>query len=417
MGLLEKLGDRETWERFYEYKNALACPKEFTAELREFIDREAYLPVLESIRRAEPFPLPRKAVISKMGSRKKRTVYIYPEPENTVLKLLTYLLLRRYDGLFSNSLYSFRPGRSAKDAIRRLKRVPGLFDKYAYKVDISNYFNSIDLSLFLPVLKSAVEDDPELFAFLSRLLSEPQVRERGRVIAEEKGIMAGTPLASFYANLFLKDLDRLFAERGIPYARYSDDIILFGESPETVRQYAAEVREYLASRLLSVNPDKEEFFTPETGFSFLGFYCRKHSVDIAPATVRKLKAKMRRKTRALMRWKTRNALSGEKAAKAFIRIFNRKLFETSEDNELTWSFWFFSVITETTSLSVIDRYAQDCVRFLLTGKHTKARYNARYEDLKALGYRSLVHAYYEFGEKRNSVTDLTNAVEASSEIL
>ena len=77
------------------------------------------------------------------------------------------------------------------------------------------------------------------------------------------------------------------------------------------------------------------------------------------------------------------------------------LLESAGDNELTWSHWFFSVINTTESLHRIDLYAQDCLRVLISGKHTKARYNVRYEDLKRLGYRSLVHAYYDFdpGEK------------------
>ena len=105
---------------------------------------------------------------------------------------------------------------------------------------------------------------------------------------------------------------------------------------------------------------------------------------------------MRRKARALQRWRKRNGLSGEKAAAAFIRIFNRKLLENSADSDLTWSYWFFSVIDTADSLHEIDLYAQDCLRFLISGTRTKARYNVRYEDLKKLGYRSLVHAYYSF---------------------
>ena len=41
------------------------------------------------------------------------------------------------------------------------------------------------------------------------------------------------------------------------------------------------------------------------------------------------------------------------------------------------------------------RYVQDCLRTLVSGKRTKGRYQVRYDELKALGYRSLVHAYYE----------------------
>ena len=403
MSLLDALSQAETWEAFYQYKIGLARPKEETTALRDYIDRRAYLPVCEAIGRGKAFPLPRRAVISKLHSEKKRIVYIYPEPENTLLKLLTWLLLRRYDELFSSGLYSFRPGRTAKDAIRALLAAPGLREMYAYKADISNYFNSIDVARFLPELREAVSDDPTLYRFLSGLLLEPRVLEKGSVLTEQKGIMAGTPLSAFYANLFLRELDWEFASAGIPYARYSDDIILFSPTEAETQALAARLREGLSARGLALNPAKETFYTPESGWTFLGFCCKNGEIDIAPATLDKLKAKMRRKTRALARWRDRTGNTGEQAASAFIRIFNRKLLEMPTGSELSWSSWFFSVITTTESLHGIDLYAQDCLRFLISGKRTKARYNVRYEDLKALGYRSLVHAYYEHNETQNGL--------------
>ena len=105
---------------------------------------------------------------------------------------------------------------------------------------------------------------------------------------------------------------------------------------------------------------------------------------------------------ALARWRDRNGLDGEKAAKAFIRVFNRKLFENPVDNDLTWTYWFFPVINTADSLRTIDRYAQDCVRFLVSGKRTKARFNVRYEDMKALGLRSLVHTYYDYSDEERA---------------
>lgn len=398
--LLDELSRLETWEAFYQYKAGLTCPKEETMALRDYIDRSAWMPVCERIGRGEAFPLPRRAVITKLYSEKKRIVYIYPEPENTLLKLLTWLLLRRYDGLFSPGLYSFRPGRTAKDAIRALRAVPGLGAMYAYKADISNYFNSIDVKRFLPELGELLSDDPALASFLSGLLAEPRVMERGKELTEQKGIMAGTPLSAFYANLYLRALDQAFTELGVPYARYSDDIILFAPTEAETQQHAARLRAFLSARGLRLNPSKECFFRPESGWTFLGFCCRGNCIDIAPATMDKLKAKMRRKTRALARWRDRTGHSGVQAATAFIRVFNRKLLETPTGSELSWSSWFFSVITTTDSLHVIDRYAQDCLRSLMSGKRTKARYNVRYADLKALGYRSLVHAYYEYNKDK-----------------
>ncbi|WP_164174792.1 reverse transcriptase/maturase family protein [Ruminococcus flavefaciens] len=394
MSLLSKLSQRECWESFYKYKSSLIGGSQLVKELRSFIDSEKYIPVYQRIISGEAFPLPRKSVISKLDTQKKRVVYTYPDAENMVLKLLTYLLLRKYDGLFSTGLYSFRPNKTAKDAVRQLTRTQHIREMYSYKADISNYFNSVPIERLLPMLKEVLSDDEELYAFLSRLLTEPRVIDGNKVIIEEKGIMAGTPLSAFYADLYLMELDRFFAERNIPYGRYSDDVILFAETEEKCREYADFLRSFITERELDINPKKESFCTPDEGWTFLGFSYKSGVIDIAPASVEKMKNKMRRKTRALQRWRQRNELSGEKAALAFIRIFNSKLFECSENSDLTWNKWFFSVINTDTSLRIIDNYAQDCVRYLVSGKRTKSRFNVRYEDIRSLGLRSLVHEYY-----------------------
>ena len=422
MSLLSKLSSESSWEDFLKYKQDRTAQQ---SRLERVIGEKSYIPVSKAIAEGKPFPLPRRAVISKLSSQKKRIVYIYPESENTVLKLLTYLLLRKYDGLFSDGLYSFRPKVTAKDAVRRLRRIPGIERMWSYKVDISNYFNSVPVERFLPILEDALADDPELCVFLSGLLLEPRVLEWAgkaqdldeedpgetvpenyRIVVEQKGIMAGTPLSAFYANLYLKDMDRYFEDAGVLYARYSDDIIVFADSEAEVRMRAEEIKRFLAEKGLGVNPKKEELRAPEEGWTFLGLSQNNGVTDIAPATIIKLKGKMRRKARALARWRDRGGHSGEQAAAAFIRIFNRKLLGISEkkeesegdDHELTWSRWFFPLINTVESLQLIDSYAQDQLRFLISGSRSKGRFNVRYEDLKALGYRSLVHEYYSFEE-------------------
>lgn len=395
MSMLHSLSQEDSWKRFYEYKTSLVSHTDFEKYLREFIYSRSYLPVCEAILRREPFALPSRSVINKQHSQKKRVVYCYPQRESTVLKLLTFFILRKYDHLFCRNLYSFRPGCCAKDAVKKLTSISSSGGFYTYKADISNYFNSIPLEQLIPMLRQVITDDPELLAFLEGLLTEEHVIDRGRIITDQKGIMAGTPLSAFYANLYLRELDEWFYSRNIPYARYSDDIIVFSESPQDTQAYADRIRSLLGERGLLLNPEKECFSTPEEGWSFLGFHYRKGVLDIAPVTVSKLKKKMRRKTRALKRWSERGGLSGEKAAKAFIRIFNRKLLESPEDSELSWSGWFFSVINTDESLREIDHYSQDCLRFLLSGTHTKSRFNVRYSELKELGYKSLCHSYYD----------------------
>ena len=156
----------------------------------------------------------------------------------------------------------------------------------------------------------------------------------------------------------------------------------------------SDLENYLSENGLSVNPKKESRFSPGESWIFLGFQFSPDGIDVAPVSVEKIKAKMRRKTRALKRWSDRKSQSGTNAAKVFIRTFNRKLFENPIDHELTWARWYFPMLTTADSLRIIDQYAQSCIRYLATGTRSKASYNFRYEEMKQLGYISLVNRYY-----------------------
>jgi hypothetical protein len=245
------------------------------------------------------------------------------------------------------------------------------------------------------MLETAMADEPDIFGFLSGLLTNPKVNDRGTLIDEpDKGIMAGTPFSTFLANLYLSPLDDLFSSVNRIYARYSDDIILFSPTQDGLEQDISTLHNYLLQSGLSLNPAKECRTAPEEPWTFLGFSFQNGEIDIAPASIEKLKGKMRRKTRALMRWKSRKKKDGAQATRAFIKTFNRKLLEPSLEHDLSWALWYFPTITTAASLHIIDEYAQNCIRYLATGTHTKAAYNFRYEDMKNLGYVSLVNRYY-----------------------
>ena len=76
---------------------------------------------------------------------------------------------------------------------------------------------------------------------------------------------------------------------------------------------------------------------------------------------------------------------------------NDKKFYGNKREELSWKYWFFPVINTTLGLEIIDHYYQDCLRYLITGKHNKRNYKlVPYDKLKSYGYKSLVHEYYKF---------------------
>ena len=396
MSMLELLTDPALWQEFYNRKEADGhMDRKELAALGRWIAEGGYRAAAEGILAGKPFPHPCRRELSKLGTDRKRVVYTYPEDENWVLKLLTFLLQRRYDHLFAHNLYSFRPRKGVRDAVLRLIRARGIRAMWSYKADIHNYFNSVPVERLLPLLRDALADDPPLYAFLAGLLRDPFVLRGGVPIREEKGIMAGSPVSAFLANLYLSRMDHHFAQAGVLYARYSDDIILFAPTQEERERHAAAVAQFLSDGGLTVNPAKEVRTAPGEPWTFLGICCRDGTVDVAPISVKKLKAKMRRKARALARWADRKDVEGEQAAKAFIRVFHRKLFEQGSEHELNWTRWYFPLINTADTLMEIDAYRQRCIRWLATGSNTKSAYRFRYEDMKRLGYVSLVSRYYE----------------------
>lgn len=371
-------------------------------DLESFIVNEEYVNIVSKMRDGESLLPPYRKLISKQNSQKKRVVYTYSREENYVLKLLTYLLIRHYDYYFCRNLYSFRSNHGVKKAITFLRDIKDLSEKHVYKVDIENYFNSVDIQKLLPMLKEIMKDNEVIYSFIKNLLTDSRVKlPSGEIINESKGIMAGVPISSFLANVYLSNLDWNLYGKDILYIRYSDDIIVFCDSREQCNKVISYIHSQLSEMKLCVNKEKEYVTNPHEQWDFLGISYKDEVFDISPMSMKKLKKKMWRKSRALLRWKSRKRIDNIFAAKAFVKSFNRKLYDNQINSELTWTRWFFPMINTTTSLEELDHYMQDCVRYIATESRTNKRFRFDYNMIKELGYKSLVHEYYNVKRRKD----------------
>lgn len=400
MKIYTQLTDPTVWDEYLSYKKERRhLSRSEEKDLTEYISNKEYINAVSILsgRNAsdEHLLIPEKKMISKIETRKKRVVYVYPREVNYILKLLTFLLLRKYDGIFSDSLYSFRVNTGVNKAICRILSTPGLDKMYSYKVDISNYFNSIPIDKMCEKLNAILIDEPEILNILTTLLQDMRVIDDGIIIPESKGVMAGTPFAVFLANVYLMDLDKKMTEDGFIYARYSDDIIVFADNPQRINAAETLILDTLSDYGLSVNEKKESRTVPGEPWSFLGIGYNKGIIDISPISKEKLKAKIRRRARAIKRWQVKKGIDNEKAVKAFIKAMNRKFFDSDSSHELTWARWYFPVINTDVTLSELDRYMQQWIRFLATDRHSKKSFDFSYKDMKKLGYISLVHEWYK----------------------
>ena len=398
MDLFKDLLDENKWNSFLMSKieSNYLSPKEIK-EFKDFITEKKYLDICESIIKNEyEFSIPKKIVINKIGKNKKRIVYMFNEDEVIILKYINYLLYD-YDYMFSSNLYSFRKNKSVKDAINGIQRIHNLDNMYAYKVDISNYFNSVPIDRLLVNLKNEIDENT--YNLFNSILSNNKVIYNKKVIEEEKGIMAGVPISSFLANYYLKDMDRYFENNNIKYFRYADDILVLSNNIEELIEYKNDIHKYLIDSGLNINPDKEYIFNPKESVEFLGFEINGRIVDISKMQLKKIKGKIKRSARKFRRWKLEKNVEDIPTLVTMNKKFNNK-FYGKEDDELSWRYYFFPLINTTDSLHEIDLYMQECQRYVVTGVHNKKNYEkVPYDFLKKCKYKSLVHEYYEFIQK------------------
>lgn len=395
MEILDFITDEKLWLEYYEFKKEQnSYTKKELKELEIYITEKKYINIATNIKNEQYiFSIPEKKLINKIDKSKKRVVYCYNYDEMIILKMITYLFTKKYDSLYSSNCYSFRRSYGVKNAINRIIKNNNINKMYGYKLDISNYFNSADVNILMNKFNKFAPNEIKLSKLLYNILYNKKVQFKNEIIEENKGMMAGLPISSFLANIYLNDVDEYFLENNIEYFRYSDDILLFTDK-EHFKYYSNKLNELLSLNKLSINPKKIKYINPGDEIEFLGFSINDNEIDISNITKKKIKGKIKRSVRKLRRWMLKNNAEYERAIAAVIRKFNRKFYMVENTRELTWTLWYFPIITTDKSLKEIDKYFQNSLRYIKTGKYNKQNYNIKYDELKKLGYRSLVHEYY-----------------------
>ena len=407
MSIINLLLDKGKWQEFLDHKLTKSHLSKYEEQsLIDFVNKEKYLSVSRLIIDGNyTFSVPKRVLINKSGTSKKRVIYTFEETENIILKFILFCM-SEYDNVFYNNCFSFRKNLTIKHAFYKIINKKNISDFYAYKLDISNYFNSIDVQKLLPMLKDILQDDDKLFVFLKNILLCEKAIINDVEQEDKHGVMAGTPLSTFLANVYLRDLDEYFEKNNIHYARYSDDIIIFAEDEHTLKEYIQFIYTVIDKKGLVINNNKEKIFLPHKPWHFLGFEFYEGIIDLSDVTINKIKGKIRRKARALYRWKCKNNKTTEQAISVMLRVFNNKFYREKNTKDLTWSKWFFPVINTHKKLTIIDKYFIQYLRYLSSGKFSKINYRITYKYLKNLGFKSLVYEYYRYNKNKKSDTIL-----------
>ncbi len=185
------------------------------------------------------------------------------------------------------------PGRGTLYAAKRLeskiRSITQNWSKPAYylKLDLANFFVSIDKRILLGLLAKKIHE-PEWLALGEQILmhdprqnyerhgsSCDRVPHHKRLTSHPShlGLPIGNLSSQFFANIYLNELDR-FAKHKLGvrhYARYVDDFILLHESPQQLNEWLEAINQFLPERLgVQINPSKTILQPIDRGVDFVG---------------------------------------------------------------------------------------------------------------------------------------------------
>lgn len=240
-------------------------------------------------------PAPVKRVwIPKLGSKELRPLGV-PTVEGRIVETAVRNVIEPiFEHIFAEHSYGFRPGRGAKDALRRVDQLLKAGKVWVVDADLKAYFDTIAQDKLMNLVEEQIADTALLE--LIRKMLQQGVMETGKGWQPtEKGTPQGAVVSPLLANIYLNPLDHIMAREGKEMVRYADDFVVLCGSKQQAQEVMEQLRQWTEAAGLTLHPTKTRIVdaSQKGGFDFLGYHFergyrwpRKKSLDKLKETIR-----------------------------------------------------------------------------------------------------------------------------------
>jgi len=299
--LLEKILSRDNLNRAYKRVKAnkgAAGVDGMTIEEAFTYLKENKKELLDRIYRGKFTPSPVRRVEIPKPDGGVRKLGIPTVVDRVIQQAIAQQVMPIYEPKFADGSYGYRPGRSAKDAIQRVKEYVEEGYRYAVLLDLSKYFDTLNHVILLNMLRQDIKDE-RVIQLIKRFLKSG-VMENGGFVRTEEGSPQGGNLSPLLANVYLNEFDWEFHRRGVPCIRYADDIVLLAKSERAAKRLIETSSSYLEKKLkLTVNREKSRVVSVFSirNFKFLGFALGRNDrgtyIRVHPKSWKKMKSRLK----------------------------------------------------------------------------------------------------------------------------
>lgn len=239
----------------------------------------------------------RRAWIPKPGSAEKRPLGIPAVRDRIVQGALRHVLEPIFETEFAEHSYGFRPGRGAKDALRRVDTLLKTGHVWVVDADLKSYFDTIPHEGLRALIQARVADG-RVLALVESFLRAGVLEEAKGWQPTERGTPQGGVISPLLANLYLNPLDQQMAAAGWEMVRYADDFVILCHTQAEAHAALMAVSAWVREAGLSLHPEKTRVVdTSEPGgFDFLGYHFERGMKWPREKSLKKLKDRVREKT-------------------------------------------------------------------------------------------------------------------------
>lgn len=225
--------------------------------------------LISQIKSREYKPLPVRRVEIPKPNGGVRKLGIPTVIDRIIQQALVQKLTPIFEPTFSEYSYGFRPNRRCQNAIDRALELLNQGYEWIIDLDLEKFFDNVPQDKLIRLVDNMVNDS-DITALIHKYL-KAGVLINGEFEETTVGTPQGGNLSPLLSNIYLNELDKELERRGLHFARYADDCVIFVKTKFSAERVMRNIVTFIETKLkLKVNAEKTHITRP-TKLKYLGF--------------------------------------------------------------------------------------------------------------------------------------------------